>query len=79
MNFCASLSVYMYTEVIFAFVFSSQETPIDLSMLKDEIPEVNWIPFGLRLRLTEDKKLEVWNIGDEVGFGNLHLHLRFDN
>lgn len=28
--------------------------------------EVNWVPFGLRLRLTEDKKLEVWNIDDEV-------------
>ena len=38
----------------------------DASKLTEEIPEVNWVPYGLRLRLTEDKKLEVWNIDDEV-------------
>ena len=40
----------------------------DISKLSEEIPEVNWVPFGLKLRLTEDKKLEVWNIDDEVDY-----------
>ena len=45
---------------------NSLDSMFDTSKLSEEIPEVNWVPYGLRLRLTEDKKLEVWNIDDEV-------------
>ena len=52
-----------------SFLFAvSQDSALDVSKLSEEIPEVNWVPYGLRLRLTEDKKFEVWNIDDEVNF-----------
>ena len=56
------------------FYDSGQDSLFDVSKLTEEIPEVNWVPYGLRLRLTEDRKLEVWNIDDEVNQCSSYQH-----